>query len=374
MSLRRAGAVASKVLRSILRDRRTLAFSLFAPILAMFIFGYVFGAEVQNVHVAVVNEDQGTLAGQIRNAIDPSVITQVTYANWSAAEKAVKNGDVAAALDFPANFTADASGSVGPPPRAPLGAHLSLDIDGSNSQIVQAVDRTVLSAIQSTLENRTGGSSPVKLDQRYAYASGAHYIDFFVPGIMTFAALMFTTLIAILAFVSERTSGTLDRMMVAPVRPWEIVLGYAAAFGLVALLQGALLLGTALAVFHVLVAGSIALVALVVGLMALNALFLGILLSAMARRESQAIQFFPIIAFPTFLLSGIFLPIESLPPWLAQIAWLIPPTYAVEALRDVMLRGWGLEHIGWYVAALVGWAVAFLVAAMLLLRRSTVAR
>ena len=86
---------------------------------------------------------------------------------------------------------------------------------------------------------------------------------------------------------------------------------------------------------------------LVVILVAIDAMSLGILLSAAARRELQAVQMIPLIIFPTFLLSGIFVPVDALPSWLSPLSWLIPPTYAVAALRDIMLRGWGIEHVWW---------------------------
>jgi ABC-2 type transport system permease protein len=108
---------------------------------------------------------------------------------------------------------------------------------------------------------------------------------------------------------------------------------------------------------------------LVVILVAIDAMSLGILLSAAAKRELQAVQMIPLIIFPTFLLSGIFVPIESLPSWLRPLAWLIPPTYAVEAMRDIMLRGWALDRVWPYILGLVGFGVLFLTVASVRLER-----
>lgn len=377
MNGRRTGAVALKVMRSIRRDRRTLALVIVAPIFAMIVFGFVFGTEINHVPVAVVNEDEGTLAAKVLGNLSAEKVERVEYGSWDAAVAAVRDGTVRAALHFPKNFSADATPRAGIPPTPPKGTAIEMSVDGSNTQMVATVARALADAVQVTFEKELqafGGKLPVTVQTTYVYAEGARFIDFFVPGIMSFAALMFTTLLAILAFVGERTSGTLSRLLVTPVRTSEIVTGYAAAFSVLAILQGTIILSIALFVFDVLVAGSLALVALIVALMSLSALFLGITLSAFARREAQAIQFFPLIVFPTFLLSGIFVPIESLPPWLAPFAWAIPPTWAVEALRAVMLKGWGLEHIGLHVAVLAGFAVGFLVLAMVGLRGARAVR
>ncbi len=384
MNARRTGAVALKVLRGIRRDKRSLGLMLVAPMFAMAIFGFVFGTEISDVPVAVVNEDEGTLAEEVIANLDASVVRVERVANLSAAEAGVADGTYRAALHFPANFTEGTQprggsvpspgpagipvgGEPGSAPQAPPGSTIGAHVDGSNSQVVAAVSRTLLEAVQATLQEKVG-KAPIAVETTFAYAADAKFMDFFVPGIMAFAVLMFTTLLTLLAFVGERTTGTLARLLVTPVREAEIVLGYAIAFGVIGVVQALVLLGVALFVFDVLLVGSLALVVLTVALLAVDALSLGILLSAAARREAQAVQFFPLIVFPTFLLSGIFLPAESLPDWLAPLAWAIPPTYAVEALRAIMLRGWGLEHVGGHLLGLAGFAVAFLALAVVGLR------
>lgn len=377
MNARRTGAVGLKVLRTIRRDRRSLGLVIAAPILAMIVFGFVFGTEIEHVPVAIVNEDGGgsnATSARILANLDAKKVEQRSYATWDEAQAAVREAEVRAAIRFSEDFT-ERTTPQGPTPAR--GGNITFYVDGSNSQVAGTVRAALLAAVQETLQaslEARGFGNPVAIESDHAYAKDARFIDFFVPGIMSFAALNFTTLLAILAFVSERTSGTLARLLVTPVRTSEIVAGYAAAFGVLALAQGALLLSVALFVFDVLVVGSLLLVALVVGLMSITALFLGILLSAFARREAQAIQFFPLIVFPTFLLSGIFVPVESLPSWLGPFAWAIPPTWAVEALRDVMLRGWGLDRVGVHILALTGFAVGFLLLAVLGLRGARAAR
>lgn len=370
MNARRTLTITVKVLRTLRHDKRSLGLMLVAPILAMSIFGFVFGAEVEHVPTAIVDEDAGPAASRILGNVEENALDEREATSWAEARSLVDRGEVRAAIRFPANFTANALPSGGDPPR---GSAIEMYIDGSNSQIVAAVSRAMLEAVQSTL-TESGGRAPVAVSTEFAYAADAQFVDFFVPGIMAFAALVFTTLLTILAFVNERTSGTLARLLVTPLKESELVLGYALAFSVVGVVQGAVLLGVALVVFDALLVGSLALVFLVVALTAIDALSLGILLSAAAKREAQAIQFFPLIVFPTFLLSGIFVPTESLPGWLRPLAYAIPPTYSVDALRAIMLRGWGLADVWVQVAALAGFAALFLSLAVLSLARGRARR
>lgn len=359
MNAKRTFAVAKKVLRGLRHDPRSIALMLFAPILAMTIFGFAFGTDIAHVPVAIVNEDEGPLAQRFLDNLDEEAIDARVYSSVQQAERDLEEAEVRAIIHFDPGFSADVQRGNGT---------LDLRVDGSNAQYVAHIARHLQLALQKTVSS-AGARLPVNVVTTYEYAEGARYVDFFVPGIMAFAAMAFTTLLTLLTFVSERTSGTLSRLLVTPVTGAEIVLGYALAFGLVASIQAVILISVALLVFHALLVGSLVLAFLVVILIAIDAMSLGILLSAAARREIQAVQMFPIVLFPTFLLSGIFVPVESLPKWLAPFAWAIPPTYAVSAERDIMLRGWGLEHVWWQLAALVGFGLLFLTIAAVSLDR-----
>lgn len=360
MNAKRTFAIAKKVLRSLKHDPRSIALMLVAPLLAMGIFGFAFGSEISNVPVALVDEDEGPFAKRIVDEVDRDAIDLRTYASLDEAAQALEDAEVRALIHFPPSFSADLQRR---------NATIDLRLDGSNSQYVAHVGRHLGVAMQEAFAGAAGGL-PVTTEASFVYAKDARYIDFFVPGIMAFAALMFTTLLTLLSFVGERTSGTLTRLLVTPVRGSEIVCGYALAFGLVATVQGAILLLVAILLFDVLVVGSLALAFLVVILVAIDAMSLGILLSSAAKRELQAVQMIPLVVFPTFLLSGIFVPVESLPGWLRPFAYLIPPTYAVDALRDIMLRGWGFERVWLPMAALVGFGALFLAVAATQLNRN----
>lgn len=384
MNGRRVLAVARKTFLTLRHDPRSIALILLAPIMAMLVFGFAFGTEVSHVKTVVVNEDEGAAAADILGRLDADALDLTALQDEAAGRRMVLDGEAVALLVFPANFTADSTptpgtqptqgplpGQVTPgaPPQPPKGAQVLVFVDATNNQQAVVVQRALAAAMQDYAQSK-GGVSPVSVRSEFAYAEGARYIDFFVPGIMAFAALLFTTLLTLLAFVGERTGGTLDRLRVTPATEAEIVLGYATAFGIVGALQGVILLSAAILLFDILVVGNVLLAGFVLVLLAIDSQAIGILISAAAKREGQAVMMIPFLLLPTMLLSGIFVPVEGLPAWLRPIAYVLPPTWAVQAMRDVMLRGWGLDQVWPALAVLAGFAALFISLAVVGLRRA----
>jgi len=177
---------------------------------------------------------------------------------------------------------------------------------------------------------------------------------------MGLAAMMVTFMLSIISFVHERSAATLDRLLSTPVTEGEIVAGYALAFGLVGLIQSIVIIAAAVLIFQIVVEGSVLLALGVVFIFGVGTQGLGFLLSSLAKNEFQAIQFFPIILFPSILLSGVFWPIEAVPELIRPVSSFVPLTYAVDGLRSVMIRGWGPGQIWGDLVVLIGFAVAML--------------
>lgn len=380
MKLSRVWAVARKQFLTLRHDHRTLGLMLVAPVMAMLVFGFAFGSEPKHVPVVVVNNDQGGLAQELLDKLDHDTLSITTSSDAEAARADVRAGKQVAVVVLGHDFTDEATvhgGGIDPktrklvPPVPPKGAHVEVYLDSTNQQLAGVVPRTLAKAAQDLAASK-GAKSPISFDTAYAFdkAKDARFIDYFVPGVMAFAITLFTTLLTLLAFVGERVSGTLDRLRSTPVTEAEVVLGYELAFGTIAAVQGLLILVVAILVYHVLIVGPVALAALLIVLTAIDAQAIGILISAAAKREGQAVQFLPFIVFPVFLLSGIFVAVQSLPEWLRPFSYLLPPTWAIEGLRDVLLRGWGFEHVWLHVTILAVFALVFTMLAVFGLRRA----
>ncbi|MHB8605053.1 MAG: ABC transporter permease [Thermoplasmatota archaeon] len=379
MNPKRTLAISRRVLQSIRHDKRTLALILIAPMLSMFVFGVAFGSDISHIPVVVVNEDKsGDLGARLLAHLNATALAISNASNEFDARAAVHEGKVWGAIIIPPGFTEDSTATPPPtnvlgqptgPPTPPRGTNLTLVLDKSNTQIAATITRAAAEALQAALAEK-GFKSPIGVVHDDVYGHNAAFLDYFAPGVMCFAIYLFTTLLTLLAFVNERTQGTLSRLLVTPLTEGEVVAGYALAFMTLATAQSTILLGFAILVFHITVVGNVALAFLLTVLLALSALSLGILLSSFAKRELQAVQMIPFIILPTFLLSGIFLPVEALPGWLRPFAYLVPPTWAVEGLRSVLLRGWGLDRMWGDVVAIATFAAVFLLGSVVVLKRA----
>ncbi|MGZ4925611.1 MAG: ABC transporter permease [Halobacteriota archaeon] len=374
MKASRAFAVTKRVLRDLKNDRRQLALIFIAPLVVITIFGVAFTGNVKDVRVVVVNGDTAaagsSLSDKIISNFDTSVLN-VAYANSEGdAVAQVQNGSASAVIVFPSHFTesvmARASGQAS---IAQGNVTIRILADKSNPNVSDPIIGVVNGAVVQTVQG-LGRQAPVSVDSGNAiYGANSQFIDFFAPGIICIAVWQLTTLLTLISFVGERTSGTLLRLLASPLKESELVAGYAAAFGVIGITQSAVLLAVAVILFNVTIVGDVLLAFVVIALLAIVSEGLGILLSSLARREAQAIQFLPVVVLPAFLLSGIFWPIQAIPTWLRPVSYLLPTTYAVEAVRSVILRGWGLGQIYPDVVALLIFASIFLTLATLSLRR-----
>lgn len=367
MKLAHVLAITRKQFSGLRHDPRTLALMVLAPVMAMLIFGFAFGSSPQHIPFVVSVQQPSQLSRQFTNQLDRTVL-DISYQPSSVqATRMVRDGEAVGALIIPDPSVKEpaVSGVFGSMPA-------TLWLDTTNQQLASAVTMAVSSASQHAIP-QLNVRPPVTIHIQYAFAKAknAKYIDYFVPGIMAFAITLFTTLLTLLAFVDERSLGTLDRLRMTPVTNTEIVLGYELAFGIIATIQGLLILGVAMVVYHILVVGSLWLAMALVVLTAIDAQAIGIVISAAAQRESQAVQFLPFIIFPVFLLSGIFVPVQSLPSWLQPFSYILAPTWSIAGLRDVLLRGWGLDRIWLHMLLLLAFAVVFTGLAIIGLRRNS---
>jgi len=379
---RRTLAITKKVLRSLRHDRRTAAFLVLMPIFMIAIFGYTFGGEVEDVEVYVIDLDEGVgpvdlsdlVISHLRDDDSLRVVDVVRTGDGiddpvAYGREKVAKGEAWGCIAFPANFTMDMiSFSPGNSTQAEA-AKVTLFLDGSNFNIAQTVTGAVRSSLSQVLVDDLGVAQPVSVAQDMVYGEGRDFLDTFAPGVISLAVMMVTFMISIISFIHERTTGTLARLLSTPVTEAEVVTGYALAFGLIGLVQSMVVLATALLLFGVQVEGSLLLVLLTVFLLGVGMQGLGFLLSANARTEFQAVQFIPIILFPSILLSGVFWPLESVPEVLRPISYLLPLTYAVDGVRSVMVRGWGLEEIWPDLTVLLLFALAMLSLSVVLMRR-----
>ncbi|MCU0859141.1 MAG: ABC transporter permease [Thermoplasmata archaeon] len=371
-------AVARRALTGLRHDRRTIAFLLLIPLFMITLFGYTFGGELKDVRICVVDLDEGadnqTLGAVVVAALTQSGTVEVVDRTSSLDDgvQKVRDGDVWATVYIPSDFSEKALAATeaitsGEPVTAL--AMATLYLDSSNPNIASAIVKEVIVALQSVSVVELGLTAPIGMATVNVYGEDAEFIDFFAPGVMGLAAMMVTFMLSIITFVHERSTHTLDRVLTTPVTEGEVVAGYAMAFGVVALIQSTVILVAAVLLFDIQIVGNPLLVLVVIFLLGVGNQGLGFLLSSLAKSEFQAVQFMPVILFPSILLAGVFWPLEAVPELLRPVSYFVPLTYAVDGCRSVMIRGWGIGDVWLQVLILIAFAVVMLSLSAVSLKR-----
>jgi len=363
MSGKRVGAITKRLLQQFRRDRRTLALLFVAPIVILGLLGYLMRGSSSAPAVGIANEDQGPLGATVAAALAGSSEISTTTIQASDGDSKLKDGSLTAYIVFPSDFSSQAqAGTIAPD------VHLEGSQPGTIAPVLQALQQALISVASSG----PGQGLHVQPHPTYLYGGpGFDTLDYFGAAFIGLVVFFLVFVVTIVSFLNERSQGTLERLMASPLRRGEIVVGYMLGFTVLALIQSVEVLVFSLAVLQVHNSGNVALIFGLEALMAITAVNLGIFLSMFARTEFQAVQFIPLVIVPQFLLSGILFSVNSEPRPLQVLSDVLPLTYAVNGLRDVMIKGadlsWGSLQLD--VGVVAGFIVLLVVAAVATLRR-----
>ncbi len=197
----------------------------------------------------------------------------------------------------------------------------------------------------------------------------SNVLDYIAPALLATLALFFSFLLTGISFLRERSQGTMERLMASPVSRLDIVVGYLFGFFIFALTQTLIILLFTIYVLDVHYYGDLWQIFVFQIVVITGAVNLGIFISTFARNEFQMVQFIPLILFPQIFLCGVIWPVEQMPDYLQWLSAILPLTYAVDGLRDIMLAGKSLFDVGFELLVLIGFAVIISILAALTLRR-----
>ena len=362
MSGHRVAAITKRLMQGFRRDRRTLALLFVAPLVILGLLGYLLrGSSVPSVGIA--NEDQGPLGSAVVSALESSSLVSVSTISASDGDAKLKDGSLVAYIVLPPDFSQRAQSGVIAPQ-----VHLEGSQPSADAPVLQALQL----ALGSAASRAPGAGIHFQPQVAYLYGGqGLDTLDYFGAAAIGLIVFFLVFVITIVSFLNERSQGTLERLMASPLRRGEIVLGYMSGFTIIALIQSMEVLVFCLAVLKVHNQGSVLLIFGIEALMAIVAVNLGIFLSMFARTEFQAVQFIPLAIVPQFLLSGILFPVSAEPKALQVLSDVLPLTYAVNALRDVMLKGADLTwpSLQLDVGVILGFIVVLIAAGSATLRK-----
>jgi ABC-2 type transport system permease protein len=343
-SFRRMMTIVRKEWLHIIRDPRTLALVIVLPVMMLFLLGYAVANDVKDIPLAVVDLSHTDTSRTLVDKLTSSEFFKYTHAAQSENEilAMMDAGIVKAGLYIPENFGRDVStGGVGT---------IQFYIDGSNPTIAQTAQLAAETISQSMSQEilikrleRSGTSMqlslPVDARMRYLYNPDMKRMNFMIPGLVAIILQIQTLLLTAFAIVREREQGTLEQLIVTPVRSWELMLGKILPFVVVAFVNVVMTVAVGAIWFGVDVVGSIPLLAGLSLIFLLGSLGLGVLISNISKTQMQAMYMASFIMMPSFILAGLLFPRENM-PWLAYYAgYFLPVTYFLEIVRGIILKG-----------------------------------
>ena len=338
-----------KEVQHIRRDPRTLAVILALPVVQVILFGFAIRTDVDHVRLAIVDPapDETTLALRSRftaaGVFDVRAILQRT----EDLDHLFRSGEVQESIVFPSDFAA----------RVVAGdAQLLVVTDGTEpntASLLQAYAQAVVAGFIS--ENRPTSASlraarpaPVRITTRIRtrFNPTRESANLFVPGLMAFVLTIISSLMTAISLTREKETGTLEALLVSPLRPWAIIVGKVFPYLVIGFVSAVLVIVEARLIFHVPLRGSIALLLGDTLLFILASLALGILVSARTSSQRVAMMGAALATMlPNLLLSGFIFPIESMPLPLRLLSNVVPGRWFVEVARGIMLKGVGLDYV-----------------------------
>ncbi len=381
MNIRRILALAARIIRQVVRDRRTLALIFLVPLLVMTLL-YLVLTNTSSVPTLALVRPTGVGSDQVNMLINDLLPGQdklhTIDISASQIHSTLENGNADAAVVFPPNFAQQVLAGQNPT--------VQIVLEGSDPSVastMSALTQTFthqLGVALAAIKGRSGqtglpltlsGSLPFAITTPQYLHGGPQYTfdDSIAPVFIGIFSFFFVFLLTSIAFLRERSQGTIERVMVSPLKRPELVVGYICGFSLFALVQSLIILLFVVFALKVHYSGNLALVFLVTALLTIGSVNLGIFLSTFAQNEFQVVQFVPLVLGVQIFLSGIFWPVKQLPSALQPFSYIMPLTYANDALRGVMLKGEDFIGIAAQLSALLLFALAMVLLSALTMRR-----
>ncbi|HEX8795357.1 MAG TPA: ABC transporter permease [Polyangiaceae bacterium] len=368
--------VAWKELLQLRRDRLTLAMMAVLPVMQLLLFGYAINTDVRHIPTLVDDHDRSAESRDLARRMEATGFYDLVgdVHGYDEIERALRSGEARAALVVPARFGADL--------QAGRTAQVQLVVDGSDPQIVGSAENTAASLVDVRAEqirveelSRAGerlAPVPIALAPDILYNQDQRTAVYIVPGLIAILLTMTMVMLTSMALARERERGTLEQLIVSPVKPVELIVGKILPYVAIGYVQMTLILAFGRYVFDVPVRGSLGLLYALAFLFIAANLAIGLFFSTLAKTQQQAMQMSFFFFLPNILLSGFMFPFEAMPrpaQWLSQA---LPLTHFLRIVRGIVLKGSSFEDLHVELVWLTGILAALIAFSSLRFRKKLV--
>ncbi len=362
-------SIMRKEIVQITRDRRTIILTFIQPIIMLFLLGSAASNDVRNVPAVLFDQDHTQAARSLLDAYRAADYFSFSYQVQSAEEmqQLIDSGKAKAGLIIPPDYGRRiASGEP---------AQVAFVIDGSDPTLAStALSAAVLigqakstAVLRATLESRGQSgttSAPVEVRTQVWYNPDLVQAYFMIPGLMGTILLQITVMLTASSIVRERERGTIEQLIITPIRSWELLVGKLVPYVVLAFFDMLEVLIVGSVFFGVPLNGSMGLLLLMSSLFLATGLGIGLFISTVAKTQQEAQMLGALIQLPSFFLAGFFFPIAAMPPFLQGLSYLVPLRYFLVIVRGIMLKGAGIESFSGEVLALAIFCVLIMVFAV----------
>ncbi len=331
----RVFSIARKEFFHIIHDPRTLMILFLLPVIQLLMFGYALNLEIQNVEMAVVDYDHSPTSQDLIEQFQGSKFFHVFpyQGEMSDVESLFLSRQARVIMVVPPDFSRRLQHNPA--------TSVQFIIDGADPNAAINIQNYCEQTILLFNETRnTRLREPFSVEPTIWFNPDLKSTYFFVPGILALILVMISALLTSITITREKEMGTLEQILVSPVRPAEIILGKVLPYIFLAFMDASLILLIGILLFHVPFQGSAILLALLTTLYIITALSLGLMISTITHTQQVATMVAQLVTLlPTVMLSGFIFPIASMPKFLQLISYIIPAKYYLIIVRGIMLKG-----------------------------------
>jgi len=368
--------IAWKELLQLRRDRLTLAMMLALPIVQLLLFGYAINNDVRHLPMVVLDHDRSARSRDLARSLEATGFYDLKgeVRGYDEIERALRSGEARLGLVVPAGYASDLV--------AGRTTRVQLVVDGSDPQIVASATNTAASLVAARSGEllvarlgRTGAPAsglPIEVEPAIRYNPDLRTAVFVVPGLIGVILTMTMVMLTSMAIARERERGTLEQLIVSPVKSVELVIGKILPYVGIGYVQMTLVLLVGRIAFDVPVVGSLPLLFALTFFFIFANLALGLFFSTLAKTQQQAMQMSFFFFLPNILLSGFMFPFEGMPKPAQVFAQALPLTHFLRIVRGVVLKGAGLSELFGEVLALGAILVALVAFSSLRFRKKLV--
>ncbi len=333
----RVGVIAWKELRQLRRDRLTLAMMTMLPVMQLLLFGYAINTDVRHIPTVVFDQDRSAASRDLAHSLEATTFYDVVgdVRNYDEIERALRTGLAHVALVIPARYGSHIARGIP--------TEVQLVVDGSDPQTVASATNTAASLIAARaaelVVKKGGGGPPIRLEPATWYNPDLRTSVFVVPGLVGVILTMTMVMLTAMAIVRERERGTLEQLIVSPVKSIEIVVGKILPYVAMGYVQVTLILLAGRVIFDVPFVGSLLLLYALSFVFIAGNLAIGLMFSTVAKTQQQAMQMSFFFLLPNILLSGFMFPYDAMPRLAQLIGHVLPLTHFLRIVRGIVLKG-----------------------------------